>query len=82
MPKYKVLRPLDGGTVVYEVGAERELSRSDAAQLVKLRCLEEIEEEAVSPPDGKQEEPPKNKAEPASANKADETDTKTKKSED
>lgn len=81
MPKYKVLRPLDAGSESFAIGAIRELSRSDAAHLVRLNCLEEVvdtEAEAGQAGEGadggeKQDSDLRNNAEDALDNKAEPT---------
>ncbi|MFT4129958.1 hypothetical protein [Labrys sp. (in: a-proteobacteria)] len=88
MPKYKVLRPLDAGSESFAIGAIRELSKLDAAHLVRLNCLEEvIETEAGGAGDGgdggegggKQEGEGLNKAETDPDNKAEPSAPKNKK---
>lgn len=76
MPKYRVLRPLDAGSESFAIGDIRELSKVDAAHLVRLNCLEEVAETETVTDEaggggggegrGKQEGDPLNKAEPAS----------------
>lgn len=71
MPKFKVLRRLDGDKL-YEAGDVRELSEADAKHLVALGSLEPVAEKAEAAPKNKMEAAPANKAEPASETKADE----------